>query len=123
MTKPDTEKNVVVLSNGTVVTFEKEMTHEAEVARRDKMYEGVMLQSDGEGGFKTDGIPFKNYVGATDACLPLLIKKIEIGGTEMQYTDAWRKKLTERDFKKLKAHIDDMVAEASVVIEEGKKNS
>lgn len=123
MSTTSSEKNIVVLNNGTVVEFFPEMTHEAEVARRDKMYEGVVLSPDGEGGFKTNGIPFANYVTATEICLPLLIKKIEASGSEIAFSDAWLKKLTERDFKLLKAHVDVMVTEAAQEIQEGKKNS
>jgi hypothetical protein len=122
MTNPAPEANIVVLNNGTIVTFEKEMTHEAEVARSDKMYEGVMLEPDGEGSFKTKGLPFANYVKATEVTLPYLITKIEVGGTVIEYTDAWLKKLTQRDYKLLKVHVDKMIAEAGGAIMEGKKN-
>jgi hypothetical protein len=122
MTSSSPEKNIVVLNNGTIVTFEPEMTHEAEVARRGKMYEGVILEPDGEGGFKTNGIPFDNYVTATEVCLPLLIRKIEADGAEITFAEL-SKKLKERDFKLLKAHVDKMVAEAAQETEKGKKNS
>lgn len=115
--------NIVVLNNGTIVEFLPEMTHEAEVLRRDKMYEGVILSPTEEGGFKTNGIPFANYVSATEICLPVLIKRIEFGGTEIPFSDAWTKKLTERDFKLLKAHVDEMITAAAKGIMEGKKNS
>lgn len=123
MTTPPLEKNIVVLNNGTIVTFEKEMTHEAEVARTDKMYEGVMLEPNGEGGFKTNGIPFANYVKATEAALPFLIRRVEVSGAEQSFSEAWLKKLTQKDYKLIKAHVDLMVAEAAIEIEEGKKNS
>ncbi len=115
--------DTVVLSTGTVVTFMKDISHEAEVARRDKMYEGVMLEPDGEGGFKTNGIPFANYVKATEVCLPFLILKIEDEGKVSSYSDQWVKKLSEKDYKLLKAHVDKMVSETADEVQEGKKNS
>lgn len=118
-----TEKNIVVLNNGTIVEFLPEMTHEAEVLRRDKMYDGVILSPADDGSFKTNGIPFANYVAATEVCLPVLIKRIEFGGTEIPFSGEWTKKLTERDFKLLKAHVDKMIADAAKGIMEGKKNS
>lgn len=118
-----TSSNSVTLNNGTVVTFRSEMTHEAEVARRNKMYEGVVMSPDGDGGFKTNGIPFANYVSATEDCLPLLIVKIESDGAEIPFSETWLKKLTERDFKLLKAQVDKLVSGASEEVAKGKKNS
>lgn len=115
--------DIVVLNDGTIVTFLKEISHEAEVARRDKMYEGVMLEPDAEGGFKTNGIPFANYVKATEICMPYLITKIEAAGTVIAYSEQWLNKLTETDYKKLKAHVDKMVGATAEKVQEGKKNS
>jgi hypothetical protein len=82
----------------------------------------MLLEPDGEGSFKTKGLPFANYVKATEVTLPYLITKIEVGGTVIEYTDAWLKKLTQRDYKLLKVHVDKMIAEAGGAIMEGKKN-
>lgn len=117
------QNNIVVLNNGTIVTFENEMTHEAEVARNDKMYEGVTLEPNGDGGFTSTGMQFNNYIKGTEAALPFLIKKVEFAGTEFPFNNDWLKKLTQRDYRLLKEHVDIMIAEVSKSTEKGKKNS
>lgn len=121
--KPSPEDNIVKLSNGTVVEFVPEFLHEAEVVRNERMYRNVKLVPNGDGTFSTEGVPFVDYEASSEACLPLLIKKIEIGGSVMEYTDEWLKKLKQSDFVKLKSHVSKMIEIMEKENEEGKKNS
>lgn len=116
-------ETIITLSDGTKVHFIPEMNHEAEVARFDRMYVDVLMEPDGEGGFKMKGIPYKDYIASREACLPFLISKIEVNGAEVPFSKSWLSKMKPRDFRKVDAQVERMINESSLEIEEGKKNS
>lgn len=115
------DPNIVVLTDGTLVEFYPEFTHEAEILRREKMYENVMLVPDGEGGFTTEGLPMKSYIASTEVCIPVLIKRIEKDNIEIPYSDTWLRKLSQKSFMALKRKVDEMIMKSSMEEEEAKK--
>jgi tyrosine-protein phosphatase YwqE len=121
--------NLVVLNNGAIVEFLPEITHEAEVVKRERFHQGVSLipadepDQYGRTVYKNSEVPVENHIASVEATIPFLIKRIEMAGTDIPLTDTWLKKLSAKDFKLLRDHVYTMIAKSSESVEEGKKNS
>ena len=114
----------LTLSTDETVEFVDEIGHETEKKRKRALYKNAIMDVNANGYIVPSDVPYADYLESSDEILLDVIEKITgKDGVEITDKEAWRKKLKERDYKKIKGQIDKMIVVMANEVAEGKKNS
>ena len=96
----------VTLSSGDTVHL-RAWKRKAEKAYNRALKEGLFYRRNPETGDldQFEAVPANNFDLAWEAVLPLMVERIERGGAEVPYSEAWRDDLDPGDSEKIEAAI------------------
>jgi len=112
----------IILSTGETLTLKDRFTHKMHKALFQAINKGVSWKQNIDTGDYEKEVPAENIEFQYEALFPLIIDKIEKGGTPVPYSQEWLDELSQEDFRKIEQAAV-TIRNGEIIEAEGKKNT